>query len=70
MILGPLIIGALSNDLLTCADPEWGRRGRTPTPFFANFFKIIQKNPGGKPPNPLRPLLFQILDPPLTKFVR
>ena len=46
-----------------------GGGGRTPTFICTNFFKkspkLAKKILGASTPNPLRPLLFQITDPPL-----
>ena len=58
------------NALLTSGvDPEGGAGDARPplfTPYSLKSPLNWPKNLGGEPPNPLRPLLFQILDPPLN----
>ena len=58
--------------IYTGADPEGGAAGARPLLFEPNslksplnWLKFVKKACVDEPPNPLRPLLFQILDPPL-----
>ena len=58
--------------IYTGADPEGGAAGARPLLFVPNslksplnWLKFVKKACVDEPPNPLRPFLFQILDPPL-----